>query len=78
MIAGEVRVVADLVELRECPPHTVIADARGQIGTLAQRASSALAGGVFWAGRGGVYDASTVEFPVQAWWPEHPALAKGA
>lgn len=78
MIAGEVRVVADLAALRECPPHTVIADARGQIGTLAQRASSPLAGGVFWAGAGGLCDASTVEFPVQAWWPAHPELAKGA
>jgi hypothetical protein len=75
---GEVRTVATLVELRDCPPHTVIADARGQIGTLAQRASSPLAGGVYWAGHGGLCDTSTIEFPVQAWWPAHPELAKGA
>ncbi|MDV6299982.1 hypothetical protein R3P82_12765 [Dietzia maris] len=78
MIAGEVRVVDDLAALRECPPHTAISDARGRIGTLAQRHSSTLAGGVYWAGHGGLCDASTIEFPVQAWWPEHPALAKGA
>lgn len=77
-MAGEIRVVADLAELRECPPHTAIADARGQIGTLAQRHSSSLAGGVYWAGHGGLCDTSTINFPVQAWWPEHPALAKGA
>lgn len=74
MIDGEVRVVADLAALRECPPHTVISDARGQIGTLAQRSSSSLPGGVFWAGYGGLCDTSTIVFPVQAWWPDHPAL----
>lgn len=76
MIAGEVRVVTDLAALRECPPHTVIADARGQIGTLAQRPSSPLSGGVFWTGYGGLCDTSTIAFPVQAWWPQHPALAE--
>lgn len=76
MNAGEVRLVADLAALRECPPHTVISDARGQIGTLAQRPSSALAGGVYWAGYGGRCDTSTIAFPVQAWWPKHPTLAK--
>lgn len=74
MIADEIRAVADLSALRECPPHTVIADARGKVGTLAQRQLSALAGGVYWAGRGGISDTSTIEFPVQAWWPRHPAL----
>lgn len=78
MIAGEIRVVASLENLRECPPHTVISDARGRIGTLAQRRSSPLSGGVYWTGHGGLCDASTIDFPVQAWWPEHPALAKGA
>lgn len=77
MIAGEIRAVADLAALRECPPHTVISDARGHIGTLAQRQSSVLAGGVYWAGMGGVCDTSTIEFPVQAWWPAHPALVAG-
>lgn len=77
MIAGEIRAIADLTELRECPPHTVISDARGHIGTLAQRKSSTLSGGVYWAGMGGVCDTSTIEFPVQAWWPDHPALVSG-
>ncbi|WP_010540403.1 hypothetical protein [Dietzia alimentaria] len=76
MIAGEIRAVADLAELRECPPHTVICDARGQVGRLAQRASSALSDGVHWAGWGGFCDASTIIFPVQAWWPKHPALVE--
>ena len=78
MTEGEVRTVATLVELRDCPPHTVIADARGRIGTLAQRHSSTLAGGVYWTGHGGLCDTSTIEFPVQVWWPAHPELAKGA
>lgn len=77
MIAGEVRAVADLTALRECQQGTVISDARGQIGTLAPRPSSLLPGGVYWTGRGGLYDTSTIEFPVQAWWPEHPALVSG-
>lgn len=76
MNAGEVRIVATLEELRECPPHTVISDARGQIGTLAQRPASALPGGVYWTGHGGLCNTSTIAFPVQAWWPGHPALAK--
>lgn len=76
MIAGEIRVVADLAALRECPPHAVIADARGQIGTLAQRPASPMAGGVYWTGRGGICGTETIIFPVQAWWPTHPALAK--
>nr|WP_241737283.1 hypothetical protein [Dietzia sp. CQ4] len=63
--------------MRECPPHTVISDARGKVGTLAQRQLSALMGGVYWAGRGGVSDTSTIEFPVQAWWPDHPAVVAG-
>lgn len=76
MTEGEVRTVATLVELRECPPHTVIADAQGRIGTLAQRPSSPLSGGVYWTGYGGLCDTSTIDFPVQAWWPQHPALAE--
>lgn len=76
MTDGEIRVVASLEELRACPPHTVIADARGQIGTLAQRPASALPGGVYWAGFGGLRGTETIVFPVQAWWPAHPALTK--
>lgn len=75
MRAGEVRTVATLEELRDCPPHTVIADARGWAGILAQRATSPLAGGVYWAGTGGLCGADSIEFPVQAWWPDHPDLA---
>ena len=74
MTEGEVRLVATLEELRACPPHAVIADARGQIGTLAQRPSSPMSGGVYWAGCGCLCDTSTIAFPVQAWWPAHPAL----
>lgn len=77
MIAGEVRTVASLEELRELPAFAVISDARGQVGTLAARSSSPLPGGVYWAGAGGLCDAGSIQFPVQAWWPEHPARAGG-
>lgn len=77
MIAGQIRDVATLEELRELPVHAVISDARGWCGILAQRAQVPLVGGVYWAGSGGVCDASTIEFPVQAWWPRHPSLVGG-
>lgn len=79
MIAGEIRDVASLAELRDCPPGAVIADARGWIGTLAPRAGSMLSDGVYWTGAGGRFGNATISFPVQAWWPRHPALlSRGA
>lgn len=76
MIAGQIRTVTSLEELRELPAHAVISDARGWCGVLAQRATSPLVGGVYWAGTGGICDAGSIEFPVQAWWPDHPDLVK--
>ena len=79
MIAGEIRDIATLAELRDLPPGAVICDARGWIGTLAQRAGSMLVDGVYWTGSGGRFGGDSINFPVQAWWPRHPALvAKGA